>query len=623
MNLPGPVLVADTARRNPSRMPDLAPDKFWLRWRLPVQGLVILAIVTLPFLFLHVANQNSLAAAALVTHSSQVQAAVRTLMYDVRDLEAAAVSRASGIDSPAIRIRARESAANEPIALESITRLTRDNASQQVRIGMLRASIEPRVALTEQIQAGTSPMLLRQSLEVLTTRYPIHETAAAIMAEEQRLLMLRQHDAERQGRWAISMTWIAMAAQLLVLGLITYFSQRHITRRLAAESASNRASARAESVLQTVREPIVLLDAQQRIVMHNAAFSELYGLGDGIHGTSLAEVGSGAWRDTAILQRLNDVLLRGRELWDYEQLQVDAAGVERTMLINARSMPLPDRDDKVVLMTVSDISTRKVDENRIRELNRQLEGKVNQVTEVNQELEAFSYSVSHDLRAPLRHIGGFADKLGRHLGDRADEKSLHYLEVIGGSATRMSTLIDDLLVYSRLGRSALRLQAVDMQSLVVETRAMLDANAKTDTPGRRIEWQIAPLPILIADENMMRQVWLNLLGNAVKYSGNREATRIAINHERTDDDGHHFSVRDNGAGFDMTYAGTLFGVFQRMHKASDYPGTGIGLASVRRVLMRHGGRVWAESTPDAGATFHFVIPASLDTPAPVSNGTSA
>jgi PAS domain S-box-containing protein len=600
-------------------MPNPASDIFWLRWRLPVQALVILAIVTLPFLFLRIVTQNSLAAAALVTHSSQVQTAVRTLMYDVRDLEAAAVSRASGIDTAVIRERAVQSAADVPIALESITQLTRDNASQQVRIGMLRANVEPRVALSEQIQADTSPVQLRQAVAILTTRYPIRETAAAIMAEEQRLLTLRQQDAARQGRWAIDLTWIAMAAQLLLLGLITYFSQRHITRRMVAESAFNRASARAESVLQTVREPIVLLDAEQRVVLHNAAFSELYALGNDVHGT---DVGGGAWGDPTLLQRLKDVLLRGRELWDYEQLQVDAAGVERTMLVNARTMPLPDRDDRVVLMTISDISTRKADENRIRDLNRQLEGKIDQVSEVNQELEAFSYSVSHDLRAPLRHIGGFADKLGRHLGDKADDKSQHYLEIIGGSATRMSSLIDDLLVYSRLGRSALRLQAVDMQSLVSETRAMLDANAQADTPGRRIEWQVAPLPILIADENMMRQVWLNLLGNAVKYSANREVTRIELTHDRIDDDGHLFSVRDNGTGFDMEYAGKLFGVFQRMHKASDYPGTGIGLASVRRVLMRHGGRIWAESTPDAGATFHFMIPASLDAPAPVSKAIS-
>jgi len=288
----------------------------------------------------------------------------------------------------------------------------------------------------------------------------------------------------------------------------------------------------------------------------------------------------------------------------------------RYMLLNARRMPLPDTDDEVVLLTVSDVTVQRAVQSRVEELNRQLEGKVAQVSEVNRELEAFSYSVSHDLRAPLRHVAGFSDKLSRHLGESADEKSLHYLGVISSSARRMATLIDDLLVYSRLGRAAMRQQAVDMQSLVSDTRAMLDSNlqAEAESSGQvhHVEWNIAPLPIVVADENMMRQVWLNLLGNAVKYSSNREPAKIRVDYQPQPDGGHQFTVSDNGAGFDMAYAGKLFGVFQRLHKASDYPGTGIGLASVRRVLTRHGGRVWAEAEPDAGATFHFYLPPALD-----------
>ena len=347
--------------------------------------------------------------------------------------------------------------------------------------------------------------------------------------------------------------------------------------------------------------------------MRNPAFAEMFGGNEG-EATLLKQLGGGAWDDPVILQRLHDVLQRGRELWDYELVQRPEGGIERTLLINARPMPLSDREDPVLLMTISDITARKAAERHVHELNRQLEGKIGQVSEINLELEAFSYSVSHDLRAPLRHISGFADKLGRHLGEQADEKSRHYLQVMGSSANRMSTLIDDLLVYSRLGRSAMRLQAVDMQSLVAETRAMLDANVQSDTPGHRIDWVVAPLPILIADENMMRQVWLNLLGNAVKYSANRDIAQIEVTHRRMDDGSHEFSVRDNGAGFDMQYASKLFGVFQRLHKASDYPGTGIGLASVRRILLRHGGRIWAESAPDAGATFHFTLPSARDAP---------
>ena len=161
-------------------------------------------------------------------------------------------------------------------------------------------------------------------------------------------------------------------------------------------------------------------------------------------------------------------------------------------------------------------------------------------------------------------------------------------------------------------KAALRLQAVDMQSLVEETRAMLDATAAIDAPGHRIDWHIGPMPVLVADENMLRQVWGNLLGNAVKYSANSEPAVIDVAHRQADDGEHVFTITDNGAGFDMAYAGKLFGVFQRLHAPSEFSGTGIGLASVKRVLTRHNGRIWAESEPGKGATFHFTLPANLD-----------
>ena len=405
--------------------------------------------------------------------------------------------------------------------------------------------------------------------------------------------------------------------QLGLLGLVLWLLQRQIGRRLHAERQSLRSAARAASVLQTVREPIVLLDRDLRVQLHNPAFAELYGLQDErADGLLLESVGDGAWKDAVVRQRLSDVLLRGRELWDFEHEQRTADGMARYMLLNARRMPLPDTDDEVVLLTVSDVTMQRAVQLRVEELNRQLEGKVAQVSEVNRELEAFSYSVSHDLRAPLRHVAGFSDKLSRHLGDAADDKSRHYLDVISSSARRMAALIDDLLVYSRLGRAAMRQQAVDMQSLVADTRAMLDSNlqAEAENSGHvhQVEWSIAPLPIVVGDENMIRQVWLNLLGNAVKYSGNREPAKIRVDYQPQPDGGHQFTVSDNGAGFDMAYAGKLFGVFQRLHKASDYPGTGIGLASVRRVLTRHGGRIWAEAEPDVGATFHFYLPPAID-----------
>jgi PAS domain S-box-containing protein len=354
---------------------------------------------------------------------------------------------------------------------------------------------------------------------------------------------------------------------------------------------------------------MAVLDANLDMLMVNAAFVEMYGGTATPDGRQpLEQAGDGAWSDSALLQRLTDVIARDRELWDYDLAQTTADGVERHMMVNARRMELPEGDTPALLLSVSDVTARTLAEQQISELNRQLEGKIEQVSDINRELEAFSYSVSHDLRAPLRHIAGFSDKLGRHLGDGIDDKAAHYLDVIGDAARRMAQLIDDLLVYSRLGRGALRLQPVDMQSLADQARALVMSEAG----DRFIEWRMAPLPVVVGDENMLRTVWQNLLGNAIKYTGQRERALIEIGVERSSRGEYIFTVKDNGAGFDMQYAEKLFGVFQRMHKASEFRGSGIGLANVRRIVSRHGGRTWAEAEPGKGASFHFSLPASAD-----------
>lgn len=584
------------------------------QWRLPALGLVVVLIVVLPFLLLRQSSQSSEDAWKDVVHTKDVESSVYELAASIRSLEGAALSVAAGVDNPSLRERIELSRKRIMPALSRVQALTQDNPEQQVRIGMLQASVVRRMDYSDSIiESGVDATAA--DIDALVARYPIHGVISEILDAERALLAQRQAEAQRQDRRGDIALWSSMLAQLLLLGGIAYYAWRQIGRRLDAERDAYSASLRASAVLDTVREPIVLADDKLHVVMHNAAFSELYGVAGDVRGKPLAEIGGGAWHDEKTLRRLGDVLSRGRELWDHEQQQRTADGVQRTMLINARRMPLPDSEDEVVLVTASDMSVAKANERQIMELNRQMEGKVEQVSDVNRELEAFSYSVSHDLRAPLRHIAGFGDKLGRHLGDGLDDKGRHYLDVMVSSARRMSALIDDLLVYSRLGRSALRLQLVDMQSLASETRAMLDSNNAADHPGHTIEWRIDPLPVVVGDENMLRQVWLNLLGNATKYSVGSEPARIEVSCRRDDEGHHHFQVRDNGAGFDMQYAGKLFGVFQRLHTASEFPGTGVGLASVRRVLSRHGGRIWAEAQAGAGATFHFTLPATGDTPA--------
>ncbi|ASR42761.1 histidine kinase [Xanthomonas citri pv. mangiferaeindicae] len=588
------------------------------RWQLPALGVAIVLIVVGPFLIMRAAIGEADEATLEVVHTREIQTLVQSVSADARSLEAAAIALTRGIDSPLLRERIRDARERILPNVEAVLELTRDNPAQQARLGALRNMLEQRLARIDQVIDAEEAATNRQIDEMIVL-YPIQRLVMDVVAEEEALLADRKAVAARANRNAELSSWAAMVVQLLLLAAASYFALRQQTGRVAAERQALSASSRALAVLDSVREPIVLVDNQQRVVMHNAAFAELYGVDDDARGHALAEIGDGAWHDAETLRRLHDVLARNRELWDYRLSQSTVDGVERTMLLNARRMPLPDRDDAVALITASDVTAQSISERQIRELNQQLEGKIEQVSDVNRELEAFSYSVSHDLRAPLRHIAGFADKLGRHLGENIDEKSSHYLNVIGSSARRMSTLIDDLLVYSRLGRSALRLQSVDLQTMVSDARAMLDSNAKAEKPDHRIEWTIAPLPIVVGDENMLRQVWLNLLGNAVKYSSGSEPATVEVTCRRLDDGGYEFSVRDNGAGFDMQYAGKLFGVFQRLHSASEFPGTGVGLASVRRVLGRHGGRIWAESAPGQGATFFFTLPASAQEPGLLSS----
>jgi light-regulated signal transduction histidine kinase (bacteriophytochrome) len=270
---------------------------------------------------------------------------------------------------------------------------------------------------------------------------------------------------------------------------------------------------------------------------------------------------------------------------------------------------LKDKDGKLSggVYVARDITERKRAEDEIRRLNAELEERVlertAQLTAANQELEAFAYSVSHDLRAPLRHMAGFAKLLQKRIEGLPDEKNIHYTNMIEGAAKRMGMLIDDLLSFSRTGRVEMRKVEFSMKGLMLDSIGDLG----DETGGRDISWDIGELPSVWGDPSLLKLVCDNLFSNAIKFTRTRPRAEIRIGCKE-DGDEFIFFVRDNGVGFDMGNVDRLFGVFHRLHSQDEFEGTGIGLANVRRIISRHGGRTWAEGSTEEGAAFYFTLP---------------
>jgi PAS domain S-box-containing protein len=364
-------------------------------------------------------------------------------------------------------------------------------------------------------------------------------------------------------------------------------------------------------VLDSMGEGLVAADAEGHFLIWNDAAKKLMGRG-------AADLPPGEWTPHYKVFLTDGITphpveslplvraLRGESV--QQELVIQNPEIEGVVFLEVTARPLKDDQGKLCggVAAMRDVTQRKAAEREIQQLNQDLEARVAertaQLQEANKELEAFGYSISHDLRAPLRHISGFARILTEDFGPSLPAEAQHHLQRIEQGASRMGQLVDELLSLTRVGRQTLAVRATKLGTLVEDVITLLEP----ETEGRQVEWKIGELPVVECDPTLMRQVFQNLISNVLKYSRPRSPAVIEIGQGEKDGQMVIF-VKDNGVGFSMKYADKLFGVFQRLHRPEEFEGTGVGLATVQRIVQKHGGRVWAEAEIDCGATFYFTL----------------
>ena len=372
-----------------------------------------------------------------------------------------------------------------------------------------------------------------------------------------------------------------------------------VQERTAALSEAN---ALLQALMDNMPDHIYFKDRQSRFIRNSRSQAKLLGLNDPAEAVGKTDFDFFPHAARAYAEE-QEVMRSGKPLLDEEEWVVWPDG--RETWVSTTKLPFRNsKGETIGIFGIShDITERKRNEQAIRQLNADLEKQAELLQAANKELEAFSYSVSHDLRAPLRAIDGYTRILVEDYESLLDDEGKRVCGVISREARRMGQLIDDLLAFSRLGRKEMYTSKLDMKALVISV--LNDILKEEDR--QRIHFKIARLASIRADSSLMRQVWVNLLSNAIKFTSKKERAVIEVGCKSTRDE-HIYFVRDNGAGFDMEYANKLFGVFQRLHSESEFEGTGVGLAIVQRVIRRHGGRVWAEGEVENGATFYFSLP---------------
>jgi PAS domain S-box-containing protein len=551
------------------------------------------------------------AAAEWVAHTQEVRAALASLYGSLAGAEVAQRDYVLTSESPH-RDEYERAIQDVQLQFANLLRLTADNAEQQQNVAALDALVTARLAamaraLSAYADSGltAAPAAMARERGAIST-LDVRELTDRMAGIEERLLAARQAATAK----VRETTLLSLLATLTVAcGVFTALFRgirREMLARRSSEGDLREANRFLDSLIENLPVMIVLKDADNlRYVRVNRAVERLLGysrdqlIGRSVHDLLPAE-------GAAAVIASDRQALAGDGVIDIPEHRVHTASLG-LRIFHTMKMPIGNANGRpqYVLSISTDITERQLAEQAIRELNSALLSKAEQLTASNRELESFSYSVSHDLRAPLRAIDGFAQMLEEDYGAQLDAEGMRYLGVIRANTKRLGALIDDLLEFSRLGRLPVSAQEINVESMVREVVAeALDGRLT----GPRVA--IGPLPPVRGDRTLLRQVWMNLIANAIKYSGNEAEPRIEVSGRQGATE-NVYSVRDNGVGFNMEYVGKLFGVFQRLHRADEFSGTGVGLAIVQRVVARHGGRVWADGKVNGGAMFSFSLPVQV------------
>jgi PAS domain S-box-containing protein len=501
--------------------------------------------------------------------------------------------------------------------LASIARLTGDNPAQQHNWAALNSVVAGRLDNMARGLIAYQSYGLPAARAVLGVRRPNGDT------EEVRAAIERM-DAVEVGLQAERRTASANGRHTTLVSLLVTFAlasaifialfraaHREMRARGSAENDLLESNRFLDSLIENLPVMVFIKDARTlRYVRQNRATLDLLGL-------TRADVMGKTDHDFLPAEQADFDLARDREvmaagrLLDIPEQSVDTR-LLGTRILHTMKMPILDErgEPKFLLGIAVDITASKLAEQAIHELNAELSHKAAQLEVTIKELESFSYSISHDLRAPLRAIDGFAQMMQEDYQERLDAEGKRYLSVIRQNSSRMGVLIDDLLEFARLGRQPVAHGEINVDALVreaVEEVLNSEPHGERGAAAAAPQIEVGPLPPARGDRGLLRQVWTNLIANAVKYSGKVQRPFIQVSGSEVGAE-NHYSVRDNGVGFDMQYADQLFRVFQRLHRADEFGGTGVGLAIVHRIVTRHGGRVWAEGVVNNGAVFSFSLP---------------